>query len=128
MRKDETYILDLCDDLLGAASLRQYRGFDFLQGDKGHPLPVDAFYPDRRLVIEYHEVQHTSAVPMMDKRITASGVSRGEQRKLYDERRRKLLPEHGMSLVVLDYMMFELTSGKDCGEILRWTEPSFGRS
>ena len=43
----------------------------------------------------------------MDKRLTVSGVPRGEQRKLYDQRRRERLPEHGINLVILDYTLFE---------------------
>jgi hypothetical protein len=34
--------------------------------------------------------------------MTVSGVHRGEQRKLYDERRRQVLPAHGILLVELD--------------------------
>ena len=107
MAADEKYIVDLCDRVLGALSERQYR-FDFLRGDRGHRLPVDAYYPAISLAIEYHEVQHTRSVPFMDKRMTASGVSRDVQRRLYDDRRRKVLPENGINLIILDYTMFRL--------------------
>ena len=80
------------------------------------PLPVDAYYPEIRLVIEYHERQHTSSVPFLDKRKTVSGVGRGEQRRLYDERRRELLPKHGYKLIVFDYSEFPCTS---TGRLLR---------
>jgi hypothetical protein len=42
-------------------SLRQHR-FSFLTGAAGTALPVDAYYPALKLVIEYHEWQHTDAV------------------------------------------------------------------
>jgi len=48
---DEHYVIDLCDELLGVPAERQYR-FDFLRGDTGVSLPVDAYYPDLNLVIE----------------------------------------------------------------------------
>jgi hypothetical protein len=113
MSKDEAYIIDLCDSVLGRAAMRQYRGL--LKGDPGShgrraALPVDAFYPDLNLVIEFHEVQHTKSVRHFDKpnKITVSGVHRGEQRRKYDELRRRELPAMGIHLVELDYSMFRL--------------------
>jgi hypothetical protein len=107
---DESYIIDLCDEVLGTPALRQYR-FDFLRGDarpgkQGVRLPVDAYYPDRRLVVEYRKRQHTEAIPIMDRRMTVSGVDRGAQRAIYDQRRRDLLPQHGIALVELSYADF----------------------
>lgn len=98
--EDANYVLDLCDDILAQASLREHR-FPFLVGDTGRKLPVDSYYPELKLVVEYHERQHTEAVDFFDKpdKLTIGGVSRGEQRKLYDQRRRDVLPEHGISLV-----------------------------
>lgn len=78
--------------------MRQYR-FPFLAGDSGTPLPVDAYYPDLKLVVEYRERQHTEPVKFFDRRQTVSGVSRGEQRRMYDQRRRDVLPQHGIRLV-----------------------------
>jgi hypothetical protein len=108
---DESYVIDLCDEVLGTRALRQHR-FDFLRGDarpgeQGVRLPVDAYYPDHRLVVEYRERQHTEAIPFMDRRMTLSGVDRGAQRALYDQRRRDLLPEHGIDLVELSYADFD---------------------
>jgi hypothetical protein len=110
--RDEHYIVDLCDVLLGRKALRQYRGLGFLVGDTGMPLPVDAYYPDLKLVIEYRERQHSEAVPLFDRRMTASGMYRDEQRRLYDQRRRELLPKHGIELVELDYSEFAHESRK----------------
>ena len=107
---DESYVIDLCNQVLGREASRQ-KTFDFLRGDskdgkKGRLLPVDAYYEDLGLVVEYNEYQHSRAVPFFDKRETISGVSRGEQRRIYDERRRKVLPEHGIKLVTIDYTDF----------------------
>lgn len=110
---DEGYILGLCDRVLGRASLRQHR-FDFLRGDvgkdgrRGAMLPVDAYYSDSDLVIEYRERQHTESVPFFDKpeRLTVSGVHRGEQRNVYDQRRRTILPQHGIELIEFSYSDF----------------------
>ncbi|WP_202820862.1 hypothetical protein [Rhizorhabdus dicambivorans] len=111
---DETWIIGLCDEVLGEQAIRQHR-FPFLTGDPGatgrrSPLPVDAFYPARKLVIEFHEIQHSQPVAHFDKRQTVSGVSRGEQRRHYDELRRKVLPQHGIDIVVFDYSEFEHTT------------------
>jgi very-short-patch-repair endonuclease len=103
-QRDEAYVVDLCDELLGQKALRQHK-FAFLRGDAGTRLPVDAYYPDLRLVIEYREPQHTRPNLHFDKpdRLTVSGVHRGEQRALYDQRRRDVLPQHGIDLLEIAY-------------------------
>lgn len=102
---DEEYVINLCDEVLGLRASRQHR-FDFLKGDTGRKLPVDAYYEELKLVVEYHECQHTEAVPLFDNKPTVSGVSRGEQRRNYDERRRNILPQHGINLVIISYSDF----------------------
>ena len=109
--RDESYVIDLCDEVLGVTADRQHR-FIFLVGDSGTPLPVDAYYKEKSLVIEYCERQHTEAVPLFDRRMTVSGVSRGEQRRIYDERRREVLPQHGIRLINISYSDFEYDSNK----------------
>ena len=110
-QSDECYIIDLCDEVLKQSALKQHR-FDFLRGDSGSKLPVDAYYPSLNLVIEFREKQHTEEVKFFDKRQTVSGVGRGEQRKLYDQRRREVLPQHGIKLIEFDYSDFEYTRSK----------------
>jgi hypothetical protein len=99
---DEAYVIELCDELLGEAAHRQHR-FPWLRGDTGRTLPVDAYYPDAGLVVEYRERQHDEPVRHFDKpdRLTVSGVHRGEQRRLYDARRDELIPAHGLRLVII---------------------------
>lgn len=104
--RDEHYVLDLCDVILGLKAVRQHC-FPFLTGDPDwrgcrKPLPVDGFYPALGLVVEYHERQHRERVSFFDDKPTVSGVPRGDQRRRYDERRADLLPRHGYSLVVLN--------------------------
>lgn len=116
MVKDENYIIGLCDIVLRSRANRQH-SFPFLVGDRGKDgrsrcLPVDAYYPDFRLVIEYRERQHSEPVLIMDRRQTISGCSRGEQRKRYDQRRREVLPLNGITLVEFDYAMFSHDSRK----------------
>lgn len=108
---DEAYIIDLCNEVLKQKAFRQHR-FDFLKGDSGSMLPVDAYYPSLNLVVEFKERQHTEAVNFFDKRQTVSGVGRGEQRKIYDQRRREVLPKHGIKLIEFDYSEFEHTVRK----------------
>jgi hypothetical protein len=104
---DEAYVLDLCDEVLEERGYRQHR-FDWLLGDQGRTggrvaLPVDGYYPEHRLVVEYRERQHDEPVKHFDKpdKMTVSGVHRGEQRRLYDQRREELIPANGLRLVVL---------------------------
>jgi hypothetical protein len=77
-------------------------------------LPVDVYWPTRNLVVEFYERQHSEAVPFFDKpdRLTVSGVPRGEQRALYDERRRQLVPQQGIRLVIITLEDFESKRGK----------------
>jgi hypothetical protein len=117
-RGDESYIIGICDRVLNCTAERNYR-FDFLMGDAGkdgrcRKLPVDAYYKELSLVIEYWESQHTESNTFFDKndRVTCSGVHRGEQRRIYDARRRQILPRHGIHLVVLGYKLFEHNSKK----------------
>ena len=110
-QRDEEYVIDLCDEILGHKAKRQHR-FPFLLGDSGTSLPVDAYYEDLNLVVEYCERQHTEAVPFFDRRLTVSGVGRGEQRRIYDERRREILPKHGIRLISIAYSDFMYDSRK----------------
>ncbi|WP_234323562.1 hypothetical protein [Streptomyces sp. NRRL F-2580] len=64
---DEAYVVGLCHQVLGATALAQHR-FDWLLGDPGAGgrrarLPVDAYWPGHRLVLEYRERQHEEPTP-----------------------------------------------------------------
>ena len=102
----EHYVLDLCDEALGEPGSRQHT-FEWLRGDaspgreQGRKLQLDSFWPRLSLAVEVHERQHDGPSPFFDRRQTVSGVGRGEQRRIYDERRAALLPEHGIRLVVI---------------------------
>ena len=119
---DEAYILDLCDEVLKQQGLRQHR-FDFLRGDTGVKLPVDAYYPALNLVVEYMERQHSEPVKFFDRRETVSGMSRGEQRKKYDALRQTELPQQGINLELFSYADFEHNGAK---RLLRNRERDFG--
>ena len=90
---DEHYVLDLCDEVIGVCGERQAT-FLWLVGDvspttgRARRLPVDGYW-------------HTVAVPLFDRRATVSGVPRGEQRRLYDQRKAEILPQQGIRLVVI---------------------------
>ncbi|MDP9050517.1 MAG: hypothetical protein M3O31_07305 [Acidobacteriota bacterium] len=108
-------MIDLCDHALGRTAIRQHR-FNFLLGDPGKSgrrvrLPVDAYYSELNLVIEYREIQHFQET-YMDRRFTCSGMSRGEQRKVYDQRRRTDLPKYGTQVIELSFYDFEHTRGR----------------
>jgi hypothetical protein len=79
--------------------------FDYQSAAQWFPFRISKT-PDLRLVVEYRERQHTESIPIMDRRMTVSGVDRGTQRAIYDQRRRDLLPQHGIELVELSYADF----------------------
>lgn len=107
-RQDQHYVTDLCDAILGLAASREHR-FAWLLGDVSPKtgrqvrLPVDAYWESLRLVMEFQEEQHSQSVKLFDKPdvLTVSGVHRGEQRRLYDERKAQLIPANGLRLVVI---------------------------
>ncbi|MFC4627044.1 hypothetical protein ACFO6V_02280 [Promicromonospora alba] len=111
--------MDLCDEVLGVAGSRQHR-FDWLRGDvspktgRSATLPVDGYWAEAMLVVEFYERQHSEQVAFFDKPdvLTVSGVHRGRQRALYDERRRDLVPQHGLALVVITADEFSNRRGK----------------
>ncbi|WP_220668573.1 hypothetical protein [Arthrobacter sp. AG1021] len=63
-------------------------------------------------MVEYHEKQHSEAVPFFDDKVTASGHLRGEQRKLYDAQKATMIPEQGLTLLIIDYRDFQNVKGK----------------
>jgi ATP adenylyltransferase len=109
---DEKYILDLVAEILAEPDYRWQHRFPTLLGDPGQdgvqrPLPVDGYFPRHKLIVEYWERQHSAPVPIMDEGMTISGVSRGTQRRLYDQRRRTWAETNGLRLVILDYRGFD---------------------
>lgn len=105
---DEYYVIDLCNKVLGITAKQQFT-FEFLLGDSGRKLPVDAYYEELSLVIEYCEYQHTNSVLLFDNKMTVSGVSRKVQRQIYDQRRRDVLTKHGIHIIEFHYFDFGVT-------------------
>ncbi|MER8026878.1 hypothetical protein SLW73_17110 [Glutamicibacter protophormiae] len=116
-KSDEYYVLKLCNEVLGSGC-QQQKTFDWLLGLPSKntglraSLPVDGYWEDWGLVVEYHEKQHSEAVPFFDNKVTASGHLRGEQRKLYDAQKATMIPEQGLTLLIIDYRDFENAKGK----------------
>lgn len=109
---DEKYVLDLVSEILAEPDYRWQHRFPTLLGDPGkdgkcRPLPVDGYFPRHRLIVEYWERQHSAPVPIMDEGLTVSGLSRGHQRRLYDQRRQAWAEANSMRFVILDYRGFE---------------------
>ena len=105
---DEIYVVDLISEIMD----ENYKGqmkFDSLLGDPGksgqkRKLPVDAYFPKANLIVEYLEKQHFESVNVMDRRMTISGVCRGEQRKLYDLRKEKWATDNQIRFMVVTYI------------------------
>ena len=112
-RQQERYCAGLVRDVLNCSGYLENHRFDFLRGDptpklpKGAKLPVDAYYPEANLVLEFRESQHyADRSELWDKRITATGETRKQQRKKYDNRREAVLPNHGIRLLIIyDYQL-----------------------
>lgn len=111
---DEYYIINLCDELLNEKAARQHT-FDFLLGDMHQDgrtrtkLPLDAYYDNLNLVIEYAEKQSddpVSEVHNSDK-MTISGVKRSEQRKIYKTRKKEVLRKKQINFIEIKHADFK---------------------
>jgi len=113
LESDETYVIDLCDTVLGEKAERQKR-FDFLLGDLHKDgktrtqLPVNAYYESLNLVVEYLVMYAPGSADVNEQ--TINGISRGEQRKIYDQRRAEELPKNGITLITIAYSNFSCDS------------------
>jgi hypothetical protein len=110
---DKYYVMNLCDEALKLKAKRQKR-FDFLLGDLHRDgktrteLPVDAFYHDLNLVIEFKEAPLAEPTEFFNKLNvkTVSGISRAKQREKYDRVKAAELPQNGIKLIEIPYSIF----------------------
>jgi hypothetical protein len=109
MGRTETYVIGLLEDLLGPKDAIDR--FDWALGDlsprtgRAVRLPFDAVWVTRRLIVEVDEEQHQKATPIFDKPdvLTVSGVHRGIQRQIYDERKRQAARAQGYTVVEITW-------------------------
>ena len=80
----------ICDKVLNEKSIKQHR-FDFLRGDSGVKLPVDAYYPNLNLVIEYREKQLADEAPNFEARIANTPVPQPISRTVFSLKSRVTL-------------------------------------
>jgi hypothetical protein len=98
--KAEERCLRLFSEVLGGTRCLRRHRFDFLRGDptparpKGVALPVDGFFPDFKLVVEYMGEQHFRPNLLMNRR-----AGRAEKRARYQELRTTILPQNGLKLI-----------------------------
>jgi hypothetical protein len=107
MGRTERYVVGLLEQLLGPAA--RGKRFEWAVGDisprtgRAARLPFDAVWESHKLIVEVDEEQHHEATPLFDKphQLTVSGVHRGEQRRMYDERKRAAAVARGYRLVAI---------------------------
>ncbi len=109
MGRTESYVVALLERLLGP--VERGKRYDWARGDASPKtgrrmmLPFDAVWEVRSLIIEIDEDQHREATPIFDKpdRLTVSGVHRGEQRRVYDARKRSEARLRGYQVVAIEW-------------------------
>jgi len=114
------YVVDLLGEILGETPEREKR-FDWAVGDvspktgRAVLLPFDAVWEQRRLIVEVDEDQHWQPVEFWDKpdRLTVSGMHRGEQRRLYDERKRSAARRHGYVVIEISWERRPIPAKRD---------------
>ena len=100
------YVIGLLEDILGEPAEREKR-FAWAAGDpsprsgRSTLLPFDAVWESRALIVEVNEDQHRQPVEFWDKPkiTTVSGVPRGEQRAIYDGRKRATARAQGFTVI-----------------------------
>ncbi|MDA3892454.1 MAG: hypothetical protein PF517_12385 [Salinivirgaceae bacterium] len=126
LKNDEAYVIDLCDEVLKQKAIRQKK-FGFLLGDvhkngkSQTKIPVDAYYEDLQLAVDYKVKEHfePESTSKHNDKDTVSGMPRSEQRIRYDLRKAKTLPSHGITLICISNSDF---SRDDKNKIIRNTE------
>ncbi len=107
MGRTESYVVSLLERLLGPCE--RGKRYPWARGDasprsgRSATLPFDAVWEQRKLIVEIDEEQHREPTPLFDRRSTVSGVSRGEQRRIYDARKRAAAPAHGYYILALEW-------------------------
>jgi len=104
------YVIDLLTELLGERPQRE-KTFPWALGDvsrktgRAAPLPFDAVWESRRLIVEIDEDQHRRPVAFWDKPavMTVSGVSRAEQRAIYAQRKREAARANGYTVLEIPW-------------------------
>jgi hypothetical protein len=111
---DEYYLINICNEVLNEKALVQHT-FDTLVGDlhkngkSKTNIPLDAYYEIRNLVIEFIEVPNAESDALIEKskRITASGITRAEQRIKYNKRKRTFLNNKRINVVDIEFAFFD---------------------
>jgi len=112
---DEYYLIGLINELLNTRASHQHT-FDFLLGDYHKngktrtELPLDAYYAEKNLVIEFLDKSNSESINQ-DK-MTISGVTRAEQRDIYRKRKQGVLKANDINLIEIDYARFDSDSEK----------------
>tara|TARA_R110002051_G_scaffold88673_2_gene156193 strand:+ start:1651 stop:2394 length:744 start_codon:yes stop_codon:yes gene_type:complete len=115
---DEYYLVNLCDELLEQKASRKHT-FDTLVGNlhkkgKGRTkLPLDAYYKDLKLVIEFFEEQEEG------KELDEAEQARMAQIQYYDKLKKKSILKKELRYLVIKYASFDCD---EAGKLVRDTD------
>lgn len=99
LRKNEQSAIQIVASILQVERVLNNKApFDWLRGDKGTKLRVDAYFPIEKLVLEYHGAQHFKPNKLMDRR-----EGRAAQRRKYTRLRQVLIPKNGLELLEIRF-------------------------
>jgi len=113
---DEYYIVGLCNNFLEQKASHQHIFEDLLgdlhkNGKTRTPLPIDAYYEELKLAIEFSEKNYVEN-DVFDKpnKKTISGGNRAAQRERYTRIKKSFLIKEEIKLIEIEYNKFNLDS------------------
>lgn len=98
--KGQALVKGVAEEILESKALEEF-SFDWLVSTKGYLMPVDLYFPDYNLVIEYNGQQHYFPVDFGGGEEDAK--RKFESQKARDRYKYKLIREKGINLLVVPY-------------------------
>lgn len=98
--KTQKLIQGYAEEFYSMKCISEYR-FDWLISDKGYVMPVDMYFPELNLIIEYNGQQHYFPVDFGCGEEIA--CARYEAQRRRDKLKYKLIEKHGFNLLIVPY-------------------------
>ena len=100
--KGQALVQGYAEEILSCKALTEY-SFDWLISSKGYLMPVDIYFPEYNLIIEYNGQQHYKPVDFGGGKEDAKLKFKAQVER--DKLKYKLIKEHNINLLVIPFNM-----------------------